>query len=43
MDINCTESCIYQKEGKCALNAVPKTYLQNSLKSDTDCPYKCDE
>ncbi len=40
MDINCTEKCVYQTEGKCGLNKVPDTYLQSSKESETtDCPY----
>ena len=42
MDINCTTSCLYQKEGKCTLSELP-SYTQSVSSSvenvDSDCPY----
>jgi hypothetical protein len=38
MDINCTNKCIYQIEGKCTLDQL---HLSSQIKysTDTDCPY----
>lgn len=40
MDINCTDPCIYQTDGKCTLNELPNLTGQSFfIDSDHDCPY----
>jgi len=39
MDINCTHSCMYQREGKCNLRELPVATQTTYNHSDTDCPY----
>jgi hypothetical protein len=41
MDINCTNKCIYQADGKCTLHQLQllKSSATAMYSSDTDCPY----
>ncbi len=38
MDINCTNKCLYQMEGKCNLNELP-SYDHTKTSKESDCPY----
>ncbi|MDR1642033.1 MAG: hydroxymyristoyl-ACP dehydratase [Clostridiales bacterium] len=39
MDINCTNECVYQTDGKCTLDRLPSMSNQLNYSTDTDCPY----
>ena len=39
MDINCTNQCAYQHEGKCTLGRLPSLTSQASSLNSSDCPY----
>ena len=39
MDINCTNNCVYQSEGKCTMEQLPAMTSQIQYSSNTDCPY----
>lgn len=38
MDINCTHSCMHQREGKCTLKELPAKIKTHS-RHGVDCPY----
>ena len=39
MDINCTNNCVYQSEGKCTMEQLPAMTSQIQYSTNTDCPY----
>lgn len=39
MNINCTNRCRHQKEGKCTLNCLPDDYHLYKINKKSDCPY----
>ena len=39
MDINCTNNCVYQCEGKCTMEQLPLLTSQIQYSDNTDCPY----
>ncbi|MDR1000616.1 MAG: hydroxymyristoyl-ACP dehydratase [Clostridiales bacterium] len=41
MDINCTNKCVYQTDGKCTLNELQSLTSSAAVmySTDTDCPY----
>lgn len=39
MDINCTDRCIYQRDGKCNLNELKNFTDASYKKGHSDCPY----
>jgi hypothetical protein len=39
MDINCTNNCVYQSEGKCTMEQLPSVTSQIQYSANTDCPY----
>jgi len=40
MDINCTNQCFYQHEGKCTLRDLPSITSQADYLNGSDCPYR---
>lgn len=38
MNINCTDKCDYQVDGKCKLNEVT-SFVQSTYSENNDCPY----
>ena len=46
MDINCTDSCYYQEDGKCRLDSVdelaaaPQGFQMSAGGNSSDCPYR---
>lgn len=43
MNINCTNKCKHQKEGKCTLTTLPNDYHLYVINKKSDCPYILDE
>lgn len=43
MDINCTDNCEHQYEGKCNLVETPDVFVSGidneDVEADSDCPY----
>lgn len=39
MNINCTNKCKHQKDGKCTLNCLPNDYHLYRINKKSDCPY----
>ncbi len=39
MDINCTNKCLYQADGKCNLNQLPSANEISYDLNNNDCPY----
>ncbi|MCL2592364.1 MAG: hydroxymyristoyl-ACP dehydratase [Defluviitaleaceae bacterium] len=37
MDINCTNNCIHQKNGKCSLNTMPTLIQLVSFSNESNC------
>ena len=43
MDINCTDSCQYQKEGKCTLNSINELPNLTQTVQSANCLYQSTE
>lgn len=41
-NINCTQKCNYQKDGKCACDSVVLPYLSDEDITNNECPYFCE-
>jgi len=39
MDINCTNDCLYQVDGKCTLNKLSMPFLDTEAEGLPDCAY----